>query len=91
MSHAGVTAVAGAGAADPMSLVMLSQQLPSLLKSLRDGPVGGEKDALTTVEDGGLHMGWSEQAKLVNLISRQWGSAYVFCSMLRPSVNPSPC
>ncbi len=74
--------------ANPLSLAMLAQQLPPLPRFTCDGRMGGEEERfdewLECLEMVASMCGWSEQAKLVNLITRLRGPAYSFYRSCAP-------
>ncbi len=70
----------GTEGVNSLSMAMLAQQLPPLPKFSGDGLSGGEEERfdewLERLDLVATTCGWSDQAKLVNLITRLRGPAF---------------
>ena len=77
----------------PLSMAMLSQQLPPLPKFAGDSQIGAEEERfdewLERLEMVAGVCGWNEQAKLVNLVTRLRGPAYSFYRSCAPQQRSS--
>lgn len=79
-------------ALDPLAQTMLAQQFQPLPKF--NGDSGSDEDEVVTewlehLEMVGLACGWSDQVKLVNLVTRLRGSAYSFYRSCLPEQRSS--